>query len=98
MVVLTLTTDSSDHTVRFGEPLYKFHITNWRVVLNITLAQLKSFWRNIYIRLPGQSRCKKIPESNYSLNSLGLALQETLKSEGGMVQMNTPVEWRFENA
>lgn len=53
------------------------------------MAQLKSLWRNLYIRLPGQSRCKKIPESNYSLSSLGLALQETLKSEGGMVQMNT---------
>lgn len=54
------------------------------------MAQLKSFWRNLYIRLPDQSRSKKISESNYSLNSLGLALQETLKSEGGMVQVNTP--------
>ena len=54
------------------------------------MAQLKSFWRNLYIRLPGQGRCEKIPESSYSLNSLGLALQETLKSEGGKVQVKTP--------
>ena len=27
MVVLTLTTDSSDHTVRFREPLYKFQLS-----------------------------------------------------------------------
>ena len=33
---------------------------------------------------------KKIPEGNYSLKTLGVALQEKLKSEGVKVQLNTP--------
>ena len=91
LIVLTFIPDWRDHAARFREPFGKFqHI-------RLVNCSLYNSWYNLSrsgeistFDSQNDAIVKKIPEGNYSLKTLGVALQEILKSEGVKVQLNTP--------
>ena len=82
MVILSIITDENDHTVHFKEPLGKYQYMR---LLNYSLY---TSWYNL--KRPGEimifderdnAKVKRIPPGNYSIETLGNALETAVKGE-----------------
>ena len=82
MVILTIITDENDHTVHFKEPLEK---SQYMRLLNCSLY---TSWYNLKrdgeIRIfdeRGNAKVKRIPAGNYSIETLGKAVETVFKGK-----------------
>ena len=87
MAVLTITANSNDHMVHFHKPLW--HDSKKYQHIRLVSCSLFNPWFNLKqsgeisgFNAYSTATVKIIPKGNYSPNSLGLTLQDTLKSEG----------------
>ena len=89
MVILTLITNSNDHTVYFKKPLVKFEY------IRLISCSLYNSW--YYLKERGEigivdnqgiTTTKIIPPGNYSLQSIGKKLQELFERESVAVKFD----------
>ena len=83
MTVLTIITNSNDHTVYFKEPIKNFQF------IKLVSCSLYNSWYNLkekgeigFVDNSGITTVKTIPPGNYTLNSIGKKLQELFNEEG----------------
>lgn len=94
MVLLTIIEVSNDFTVLFKEPLLNL-VERSVEHIRLVSCSLYNSWHNLsrsgeisVFDAQDNSSVKTIPEGNYSLKSLGEALEDRLKNEGVKVQLN----------
>ena len=82
MVILTIITNENDHTVHFKEPLGK---SQYMRLLNCSLYtswyNLKYAGEIMIFDERGNPTVKRIPAGNYSIKTLGKALETVFKGE-----------------
>ena len=82
MVILTIITDENDHTVHFKEPLGK---SQYMRLLNCSLYtswyNLKRAGEIMIFDERDNTKVKRIPAGNYSIETLGKALETVFKGE-----------------
>ena len=82
MVILTIITDENDHTVHFKEPLGK---SQYMRLLNCSLYtswyNLKRAGEIMIFDERDNAKVKRIPAGNYSIETLGKALETVFKGE-----------------
>ena len=82
MVILTIITNENDHTVHFKEPLGK---SQYMRLLNCSLYtswyNLKRVGEIMIFDERDNTKVKRIPAGNYSIETLGKALETVFKGE-----------------
>ena len=92
MVVLTVITNSNNHTVYFKEPLEKYEY------IRLIGCSLYNSWYNLkrsgeisIFDTQGNASVYRIPDGNYSLSAIASILNDTVfNSEGVKVETNSP--------
>ena len=90
MTVLTIITNSNDHTVYFEKPLERGF-----EYIRLISCSLYNSWYNLkekgeigFVDNSGITTTKRIPPGNYTLSSIGKKLQEIFANEGVEVKFD----------